>query len=104
MKLSQITPKNIKAFIEGYSKLFYDKIVGLPHYMQEQILYRKTVCHDSCVVKGHEESGPGHCERCGCSVPGKWFVTRSCNYGYKFPDIMGETQWNEYKKKNDIEL
>lgn len=104
MRLSQITPSNIKAFVEGYSKLFYNKIVGLPHYMQEQVLYRKSKCQKSCVEVGHKESGPNHCERCGCSVPGKWFVTESCNGGDKFPDLMGEEKWKTFKKHNDIKL
>jgi len=103
MKLSQITPKNIKAFIEGYTKLIYDEVVGLPYHLQEQILYRQSKCK-SCIDVGHETEGPGHCERCGCSIPGKWYVTKSCNNGDKFPDLMDDLAWEQFKKDNDIEL
>lgn len=104
MKLSQITNKNIKAFIEGYSKLFYDKLIGLSHHIKEQILYRQSICQKSCVEIGHKEEGPNHCEECGCSVPSKWFVTQSCNNGKKFPDLMNKEDWEVFKKYNDIEL
>ena len=103
MKLNQITPKNIKAFIEGYSKLTYNKFIGLPHHLQEQILYRESKCQD-CVTTGHEDNGPNTCKECGCSIPGKWFVTKSCNDGKRFPDLMGKDAWEIFKRHNDVEL
>lgn len=102
MKLSQITPKNIKAFIEGYSKLAYDKLVGLPIHLQEQILYRESKCQD-CVTVGHKDVGPGSCKHCGCSTPGKWFVTKSCNGGERYPDLMGSEEWKKFKLDNNID-
>jgi len=103
MKLSQITPNNIKAFVEGYTKLIYNELVGLPFHIQEQILYRQSKCQ-SCITVGHVEEGPGHCEHCGCSIPGKWYVTKSCNNGTKFPDLMDKNNWNKFKVENDITL
>ena len=103
MKLNQVTPKNIKAFFEGYSRVIYDKLIGLPEYTQEQILYRESKCQD-CVTVGHEDSGPGSCRECGCNIPGKWFVTKSCNDGKRFPDLMGEKEWKTFKEDNDITI
>lgn len=103
MKLSQITPSNVKSFVEGYSRVAYDAIIGLPYYTKEQILYRESKC-DSCITTGHPEGGPMTCEHCGCGLPGKWFATKSCNGGEKFPDLMGEEEWEQYKKDNDIEI
>lgn len=94
---AKITLSNIKAFLQGYSRLYYDKLVGLPEYIQEQIEYRRSKCED-CVEEGHETEGPGHCKECGCGLPGKWFVTRSCNGGKRFPDLMGEEKWKKFKK------
>ena len=101
MKLSDITLTNIKAFISGYSKMWYDQFIGLPVHLQEQITYRSTKCPD-CVEVGHKEVGPNTCKECGCSLPGKWFVTTSCNKGKRFPDLMDKISWDEFKRKNNI--
>lgn len=101
MKLSDITLKNIKAFIEGNSKMWYDKLVGLPTHLKEQIQYRASKCTD-CIEIGHKEKGPGTCKECGCKIPGKWFVKKSCNKGKRFPDLMENKEWYEYKRKNNI--
>ena len=78
MKLSDITVKNVLAFIEGNSKMWY------------------------CIKIGHKNKGPGTCRECGCSIPGKWFVEKSCNNGKRFPDLMDKFKWDEFKKKNNI--
>ena len=98
MKLKQIfNLKNIKHFIEGYSRFYYDKLIGLHPHIQEQILYRMQVCKDDCMVKGE-------CKYCGCDVPKKMFVIESCNEGERFPDIMNKEDWEQYKKENNIIL
>jgi len=86
----KITPSNIKAFIEGYTKLAFDGLIGLPTHLQEQIVYRASKCPDC--VKAKE------CKHCGCSVPGKFYVTKSCNKGERFPDLMEKDEWETYKK------
>lgn len=101
MKLADITLKNVKAFIEGTSKQFYNQLIGLPKHLQEQITYRASKCQD-CITVGHKDKGPGTCKECGCSVPGKWFVNKSCNNGKRFPDLMDKYKWDEFKKKNNI--
>lgn len=89
----EITPSNVKAFLEGNSKMAFDVLVGLPDYLKEQIEYRKSKCPD-CLEAGV-------CKECGCKVPGKMYVTSSCNNGERFPDLMSESRWNEFKARMD---
>jgi len=86
----KITPKNIKAFLEGYSKLAFDGLIGLPIHLQEQIAYRASKCPDCVKAK--------KCQHCGCSVPGKFYVKASCNNGERFPDLMEKDDWDRYKR------
>lgn len=97
MKLKDVLNiKNVASFIEGYSKYFYDKTVGLPDHIQEQMLYRLSQCEDDCLVTGK-------CKHCGCPPEKKVFVKKSCNHGERFPDLMDEEQWKEFKELNNIQ-
>ena len=83
---------NIKNFIEGYSREFYDRLIGLPKYQEEQIEYRTSLCKDDCAKQGS-------CIKCGCNFPSRLFTITSCNKD-RFPDIMNELEWEEFKKNN----
>lgn len=85
---------NIKSFLEGNLKYYYDGIIGLPSYTKEQILMRFEKCKDTCFT----EEG---CEYCGCDPIKKAFTIKSCNEGKKFPDLMNKEDWEEYKNKNN---
>lgn len=86
----KITWKNIGYFIEGHSKWIWDKLVGLPKHVQEQIKYRVSLCPD-CIEAGK-------CKYCGCTAEKKIMVTTSCNGGKRFPDLMNEHDWEDFKK------
>lgn len=88
MKKKQITLQNVKSFLLGNSRDLLDRFNLLPDLVKEQADYRALVCKDSC-AKG--------CEYCGCSTPGIWFIDRSCNNGEKFPEMMNEEDWEEFK-------
>ncbi len=88
--------KNLEQYLEGNSKLFYDKFIGLPDHTKEQIAYRSLKCPD-CIEEGA-------CKCCGCDLPGKHYVKRSCNRGVRFPDLMDKEEWKQYKKENNIPL
>lgn len=90
-----LNSKNIKSFIEGNSKYVYNKFVGLPSYIKEQVAYRLLQCKDDCVPNNK-------CKYCGCPPKKKAFVHESCNKGVRFPNLMNEKDWNEYKRKHNI--
>jgi hypothetical protein len=95
MKLKDITIKNIKAFVQGNTRMFGAKYNLVDEHIQEQVAYRAMICKESCLPFGK-------CEVCGCSVPGKLYVTKSCNKGDKFPDLMSKEEWEKFKKENNI--
>lgn len=98
MKLKEIlNSKNIKSYIEGNSKYFYNEFIGLPEYIQEQIAYRLNICKDDCVVNGK-------CIYCQCPPNKKAFVKESCNNGIRFPNLMNKSDWEKFKRKNKIEI
>jgi hypothetical protein len=88
--------KNVKSFFQAYSRIVYDKLVGLPEHIQEQVAYRHNLCKDDCFVPNEE--GKIGCKYCGCNPFDKAFATRSCNDGERFPDLMNEIEWLRYKK------
>jgi hypothetical protein len=93
-KKPEINLHNIKSFLEGNSKMLLAQAGLQPQHIKEQIAYRMMICSD-CVKEGH-------CEFCGCDVPGKLYVSESCNKGEKFPDLMSRIDWELYKIDNDI--
>jgi len=84
-------------FIEGNLKMLGDKLNLLPQHEREQVLYRSEICKNDCMVKGK-------CKYCGCSVPGKLYVKKSCNKGKRFPDMMDADAWNQFKLDNNIQV
>lgn len=95
-----ITLKNISEYLEGNTKMIVSKLskmdglsfMGMKEYKKEQIAYRMKVCEKSCQYR---------CQHCGCNTPGKFFVVKQCG-GNKFPDLMGEVDWNKFKEENAI--
>ncbi len=91
----KITIDNIKQYIEGNSKMFLNKLGFQAEHLQEQISYRMLQCKDDCIINKK-------CKYCGCEVPGKLYVNKSCNNGERFPDLMSAKEWEEFKKQNNI--
>lgn len=91
-----ITPEKLRQYIEGNLKWLGDSFKLLPKHQKEQVLWRAQICKD-CVEQGY-------CKYCGCSVPGKLYVSKSCNDGEIFPDMMDKQDWDEYKQKNNIQI
>lgn len=91
----EITLTNIKSFLEGYKNMFLLQLGSKPDYFKEQVAYRMSVCANDCMIKKQ-------CKYCGCAVPAKMMVEKSCNGGQRFPDIMNEEQWNQFKIDNKI--
>jgi hypothetical protein len=81
-------------FIEGNLKMLGDKLNLLPQHEKEQVIFRANICTDCMKNK--------KCKYCGCSVPGKLYVKKSCNKGERFPDMMDIELWEKYKIDNNI--
>ena len=90
----QITLKNIYSFIQGNLQMRLDGMGLKPQYYQEQIAYRMLQCQDCYKQK--------KCKECNCELPGKFYVTKSCNNGERFPDLMNEEDWLIYKEEHEI--
>jgi len=86
---------NVISFFDAYSTILSSKLFGLPIYKQEQIAYRHELCKDDCFVE--DEDGKKGCIYCGCNPFDKAFATKSCNKGERFPDLMTEKEWYNYK-------
>lgn len=93
--MQKITLKKINQFIEGNSQMLMDSMGMKPDWYKEQIAYRMLQCKDDCIPAKA-------CKYCGCAVPGKLYVTESCNYGSRFPNLMNEEDWIKYKKEYGI--
>lgn len=92
----KITPYKVYEFIYGNLALLGDKFNIIPDHQREQVLYRSEICKNDCVVYGY-------CVNCGCDIPAKFYVKKTCNSG-RFPDMMSAEKWEEYKKENNIEI
>lgn len=86
--------KNIVSFIEGNAKYFWDRWIGMPPHIKEQVRYRLEQCEDDCLVEGA-------CIKCKCPPHKKAFAKNSCNPD-RFPDIMNNEDWEQYKRENNI--
>ena len=95
-KKKEINLRNILSFIEGNTNYLMDIFGMYPDYKKEQVLWRLSLCKDDCVKEGE-------CQYCGCPPHKKAFVDKSCNKGDRFPDMMGEEEWKEYKLKHKID-
>ncbi len=94
--MSEINIKNIKSFIRGHYNMYLDKLGAYPKHKQEQILYRISLCSDCVTNKG--------CKHCGCPPHKKVYDDKSCNNGERFPDMLSEVEWNNFKINNKINI
>lgn len=92
---NRYTPKNIKSFVQGYAKYYFDNIFGLANHVKQQVAYRLYTCKDTCLVE------KGTCQICTCPTIQKAYATESCNKD-KFPDMMDKTSWDLFMKENNI--
>lgn len=91
----KITASNIFKYIQGNARLIASEFGFESKHMKEQVAYRMIICAESC-------SAHGQCKECGCELPGKYFVTESCNNGSKFPNLMNKADWEIFKFNNGI--
>jgi len=92
----EITLSNIYNYISGNANMILDKAGLVSNAFKEQIAFRHFKCKDDCVKAGR-------CMHCGCGLPGRFFTAKSCNKGVRFPDLMEDDKWEQYKIDNKIE-
>lgn len=63
IKLKDITPHNIRNFLEGTRNSLSSR--NLKKHQQEQVIYRAAKCKDCLEL--------GRCHTCGCSTPGLFY-------------------------------
>ena len=97
---AKLTLSNIKGFLQAlYRKGREISGFKLPSHVYEQIIWRRTE-----VARVSPECWESNsCKVCGCDVLGKTMEDRSCE-GFCYPEMMGEGEWDKYKKMNNINL
>lgn len=92
-----LTFRNVLSWLEGNYKYYFQQLENMEEEKREQILYRADLC--SKCLEARE------CKKCFCSLPERFFVDkpqekRECY----FPDFMNKEEWEEYKKKFNIQI
>lgn len=101
MRLNEITPKNVKAFIQGYVRKFMiDFFNRRLKYVFEQVEYRKgqvTEKSPACILDGH-------CIVCGCKTPELFYADKGCSNLKDpcYPEMVSEKEWIRFKNLNSI--
>ena len=66
MNPSDITPHNVRNFLEGYTNFVASKLISKHHL--EQYMYRSWLCRE-CLANGR-------CIKCGCATPAMFFAPK----------------------------
>ena len=89
---NKYTADNVLSYLEGNFKFYWNKLLGSPKHIQEQVNYRLFKCKDDCLI---EET----CIKCTCPPEKKAFVKESCN-PERFGDLLSREEWEKFKRKN----
>ncbi len=99
IKLNQITPKNVKAFIEGY---FRQAVIKLYYtffsHVEEQVQWRI----DQVAEKSPDCLINGECVICGCKIPELFYADKPCSRKENpcYPPLKGKLEWVQYKNQH----
>jgi hypothetical protein len=97
---SEITPKNVKAYIQGkvryylfyHSKRWMRNLIRL--HIFEQINYRIKVMDKECYENGS-------CKMCGCETTALQMANKQCGKPC-YPEMMNKAKWSFFKFKEQI--
>jgi len=92
---NKINLNNVKSFLSAHYSMFLNIFDLYPEHKKEQVAYRLSLC-DDCIKEGE-------CPYCGCPPEKKAFADKSCNKGDRFPDMLNKTEWEEFKKENNVQ-
>lgn len=99
MQLKDITPKNIIAFIQGYTRKWaIDFFEYILRHINEQVEWRiGRVAERSpeCLLNGE-------CKVCHCKTPELFYASKPCSNKVSpcYPAMMGRKDWTQYKNKH----
>lgn len=85
MEISQITPTNVKNFVQGN----YNYYISRPPHIEEQANYRAFLCQD-CHTSGR-------CSHCGCKTPQMFFSPSKVDALKKWGKMLDPTEWSVFK-------
>lgn len=95
IKLKDITPANIKNFIQGWgNKLMNDNLRVLALHKQEQAVYRSMLCGE-CLENRK-------CLVCGCGTPHMFYSPSKVDSKGRWGAMMEEQDWNKFKQENNL--
>ena len=73
MNLEDITPENVKHYIEGNANYLLDKIGLLPEQVKVIVDNRLAICNSCSFLERHEDGKPKKCGICHCGMPEKCY-------------------------------
>lgn len=92
MSKPKYTASNILSYLEGNFKYQWNKLLGSPQHIQEQVAYRLYQCKNDCLIDNK-------CIVCQCPPNKKAFVKKSCN-PERFGDLLNREEWEKFKQNN----
>jgi hypothetical protein len=101
IKVKEITPKNVKAFIQGYLRKFLiDYFNRKLKYIFEQVEYRTECVRE----KSPECLTEGSCKVCGCKIPELFYSDKGCSNINNpcYPEMYSENEWIRFKNLKSI--
>jgi hypothetical protein len=99
--LKEITPKNIKAFIEGYiRKWMIDFFQAKLEHINEQVEWRILQVAEkspTCLLEGE-------CRICHCKIPELFYADKACSNKEEpcYPELKSKKDWITYKNRNNV--
>ena len=92
MEIKDITPGNIRNFVEGNKNFIFSK--NLPQFYLHQFYYRAYLCRN-CLSNGK-------CVKCGCHAPAIFFAPRKHDALDRWPEFFfSEDRWEEFKSSSE---
>lgn len=82
IKLKDITPANIRNFLEGTTNSLSSRV--MPEHQKEQVIYRAALCNDCLEL--------GRCHTCGCSTPGLFYAPKKRDAKGKWGPMLNRAQ------------
>ena len=100
ISIKDITPKNIKSFVEGYIRSFMIKFFqNKLEHIHEQVEERKLLVAE----RSPECLEQGQCKICKCKIPELFYADKPCeNNPPCYPTLVNKDEWTNQKNLKSI--